>query len=89
MAHLQTHPSTDTSTTDENICAKDADITETMINALDSIGWQKKIVHFPGWMPVAHNKICALTKTSKFFSELFNYKEGEYVIDDAVDWLLF
>lgn len=59
-----------------------------MISQLNSCGWEKLIVNFPGKIPIAHNKICALKKSPQFVSNLLGFYEGEYVMLNASEWLV-
>ena len=57
-----------------------------MRRSLDALGWEKRIVHFPGLLPIAHNKICALNRRIYWLlNEVF--AEGRFVMDDASTWL--
>ena len=56
--------------------------------SLDSLGWEKQIVHFPGVLPIAHNKIAALRKDPLwFFVNVMGTFQGEHVMDNACEWL--
>jgi hypothetical protein len=66
------------------------DALDIMIRHLDSLGWEKVIVSFPGWLPFSHNKICALQKNvwpSSLFAELFDFNEGAWLMDQAAEWI--
>lgn len=59
---------------------------------LDRLGWEKNIVHFKpflGFIPLAHNKLSALTKFPLwFFDSLLNFQEGRFVMQEAANALL-
>eukprot|EP01031_Cornospumella_fuschlensis_P029535 gene29535-35649_t len=57
-----------------------------MRRSLNSVGWEKVLVHFPGTLPNAHNKICALNKYGSVVDKLLGYPEGEFVMDHAAAW---
>lgn len=59
---------------------------DAMRSGLNSVGWGKKIVHFPGMFPSAHNKICALNRPL-YWPINHWFAEGKFVMDDAVQWL--
>lgn len=59
-----------------------------MMDKLDECGWNKIIVNFPGFLPLAHNKICALKKKPDIISSLLGFHEGRFVMDDAAQWIL-
>jgi len=61
---------------------------EAMRAGLDSCGWQKVIVNFSGFIPLAHNKIAALTKYTEALDRLLGFTEGRFVMDEAAEWLL-
>lgn len=58
----------------------------SMMRSLNALGWEKQIVHFPGLLPIAHNKICALNRPVYW---LLNgvFAEGRFVMDHASEWL--
>jgi hypothetical protein len=63
-----------------------------MRKKLDLCGWEKMIVNFNGFfntlLPLAHNKICALTKyPTWFYNGFLGFNEGKFVMDDAAEWL--
>jgi hypothetical protein len=61
---------------------------DEMIHSLDSLGWEKVIVNFPGILPLAHNKICALSRKPEWlYSGLLGFDEGQFVMNDAAEWL--
>lgn len=61
---------------------KDTDPLSHMIEGLNSCGWEKRIVNFPGLIPYAHNKICALNRS--LYGPLNDlFAEGQFVMDDA------
>jgi hypothetical protein len=60
----------------------------SMINNLDSCGWDKVLVHFNDLVPLAHNKISALCKYGSMLDNWLGFTEGTFVIDDAVKWLV-
>jgi len=60
-----------------------------MLTSLDSIGWSKVIVNFPGSLPNAHNKICALSRYPQwFYDNVMGTSQGKMVMDNACEWLL-
>lgn len=64
------------------------DRTTAMIDCLDSLGWEKIVVNFPGCLPLAHNQICALNRHPKWlFGNLLGFAAGEFVMDNACSWL--
>ena len=67
----------------------DIDSFHYMLSSLDNIGWSKVIVNFPGVLPIAHNKICALQRFPLFFyDKLMGTSEGKHVMNDAAAFLL-
>lgn len=61
---------------------------DTMIGRLNDLGWDKVIVNFPGLLPIAHNKICALAREPKWLYEtVLGFNAGQFVMEDANDWL--
>lgn len=56
-----------------------------MREGLESCSWEKVVVHLHGILPLAHNKICAMTKSS-FVDSMMGHAEGRFVIDDVFDW---
>lgn len=60
---------------------------ELMRRGLDSVGWEKLIVHFKGNVPLAHNQIAALTKYSPLIDRLLGFNEGQGLISDTARWL--
>lgn len=58
-----------------------------MADSLNACGWEKVIVYFPGALPLAHNKICALSKPPLFMSQMLGFSEGRPVMDHAAAWL--
>lgn len=64
------------------------DRTTAMIDCLDNLGWEKIVVNFPGFLPLAHNQICALHRRPKWlFGNLLGFANGQFVMDDACSWL--
>lgn len=57
-----------------------------MISSLNSCGWEKIFVHFPGVLPNAHNKICALQKYTPWIDRMLGFEEGRFVMDEASEW---
>ena len=57
-----------------------------MISSLNTIPWEKVLVRFPGTVPTAHDKICAITKFSEEIDRWLGFHEGRFVMDHAVDW---
>lgn len=72
----------------DNLCADPIFSFDHMINSLNSLGWEKVLVSFPGLLPSAHNKIAAVTKYTPFIDSLLGYSEGQFVMDHAVEWFL-
>ena len=58
-----------------------------MRESLHSVGWERVIVHFPGTIPLAHNKIAALSKFTSAVDKWLGFPEGRYLMDSAVAWL--
>jgi hypothetical protein len=59
-----------------------------MLAGLNSLQWEKFICHFPGSLPIAHNKIAALRKTPEFlFVHMLGTVQGEIIMDHAAEWL--
>ena len=85
--------STSRSSTSSDVdCRRDTvgkdEMSSKIIAALDSVGWEKIIVNFPGIYPLAHNQLCALTRWPAWLHEdLLGFKEGVYVMQNASDWL--
>ena len=62
--------------------------TDKMIGGLNGLGWDKIIVNFPGLLPIAHNKICALTRKPKWlYDKVLGFSAGQFVMSNASDWL--
>ena len=60
-----------------------------MLYSLDSIGWSKVLVNFPGYLPMAHNKICALQRDPQwFYDKVMGTEQGKIVMNHAAEWLL-
>lgn len=79
---LTTEPASPTSSSSSST------LLHRMKEGLDSLGWQKHIVHFPGILPIAHNKIAALRKDPEFlFTKILGTSEGDYVMEHAALWL--
>ena len=56
---------------------------------LDSVGWEKVVVNFAGVLPIAHNKICALTRSPNWlYNDVLKFGEGQFVMVDAANWLV-
>jgi len=65
------------------------DPVNTMIESLNALGWEKYIAYFPGVFPLAHNKLCALKRfPSLLYDNLLQFKDGEFVMDNAAAWLV-
>ena len=61
---------------------------DKMMRSLNGLGWDKVIVNFPGMLPIAHNKICALSREPKWlFNDILGFNAGEFVMKDACSWL--
>lgn len=70
------------------ISAEVGQSSDTMIERLDDLGWDKVIVNFPGLLPIAHNKICALSREPKWLYEnVLGFNAGQFVMKDANEWL--
>jgi len=61
------------------------DVRRRMARGLRTLTWKHVNVAFPGDVPLAHNKICALQR-SEFLEKLF--KEGEFIVDHQAEYLL-
>lgn len=61
------------------------DVRRRMARGLRTLTWKHVNVAFPGGVPLAHNKICALQR-SEFLEKLF--KEGEFIVDHQAEYLL-
>ena len=61
---------------------------DKMMGSLNDLGWEKVIVNFPGIFPIAHNKICALSRQPKWlFNNILGFNEGEFLMKNACSWL--
>ena len=61
---------------------------DKMMGSLNDLGWDKVIVNFPGIFPIAHNKICALSRQPKWlFNTVLGFNEGEFLMKNACSWL--
>jgi hypothetical protein len=61
---------------------------DIMMKSLDTVGWEKIIVNFPGILPSAHNKICALSRKPEWlYSSVLGFDEGKFVMNDATEWI--
>eukprot|EP00466_Bigelowiella_natans_P010322 jgi/Bigna1/70512/fgenesh1_pg.12_\ len=58
---------------------------DEMSRSLTAIGWEEVTVVFPGALPLAHNKICALERD--MLSSWLN-SEGRPVVEDQAKWLV-
>ncbi|OUS45921.1 putative serine esterase-domain-containing protein [Ostreococcus tauri] len=56
-----------------------------MARGLRTLSWRHVNVSFPGPVPLAHNKICALQR-NPYLASLF--KEGEFIVDHQAEYLL-
>ena len=75
--------------TGRNIKMMESDTFNRMLNSLDNIGWSKVLVNFPGYVPNAHNKICALQREPQwFYDKVMGTEQGKVVMNHAADWLL-
>jgi hypothetical protein len=45
-------------------------------------------VNFRDVLPLSHNKICALTKYPKWLNSFLGFEEGQFVMNDAANWIL-
>jgi hypothetical protein len=60
-----------------------------MITSLDALGWQKYIVNFPSWIPLAHNKLCALKRQPTWlYEQWLGFSEGQFVMEHAANWIV-
>jgi Putative serine esterase (DUF676) len=83
-----TSPNTLISTDENGNCREEEESTDTMIGRLNDLGWDKVIVNFPGVLPIAHNKICALSREPKWLYEtVLGFNAGQFVMKDANEWL--
>ncbi|KAJ1409507.1 putative serine esterase-domain-containing protein [Ochromonadaceae sp. CCMP2298] len=72
----------------QEVCSSpDEEALQLMRVGLNSCGWEKFIVHFRGFIPLAHNKIAALTKYTDTLDALLGFTEGRFVMDAAAKWL--
>jgi len=64
---------------------------ESMRQNLDSLGWSKFIVYFPGTLPLAHNAIAGVCKKPDFlfmpFCKLMGFDAGYFAMDHAALFL--
>jgi len=59
-----------------------------MRRSLDCLGWEKYVVHFPGLVPIAHNKLASLRRWPDYlYSNVLGFAEGEYVMQHACEFL--
>jgi hypothetical protein len=73
----------------QEVCSSaDEEALQLMRQSLDRLGWEKFLVHFKGFIPLAHNKIAALTKYSDTLDALLGFTEGQFVMDAAAEWLI-
>ena len=54
--------------------------------SINALGWEKVLVYFPDWLPLSHNKICALDAPNdplRYFvaATLSNSQEGKFVME--------
>lgn len=60
----------------------------TMRNRLNSLGWEKFIVAFPGSMMSTHNKLAAVRRDPEWlFNGLLGFHAGDPIMDHAADFL--
>lgn len=72
----------------ESECKGAVGMSAKIIPALDQVGWEKVIVNFAGIYPLAHNKLCALTRWPEWLhDDVLGFKEGVFVMQNASDWL--
>jgi len=57
----------------------------TCAEGLKTLTWHHVDVEFPGWAPLAHNKICALQRDP--ITEWL-FKEGEFIVEHQAGYLL-
>ena len=56
-----------------------------MAAGLQTLSWHHVDVEFPGYLPLAHNKICALQRDPVME---FLFKDGEFIVEDQAEYLL-
>ena len=78
-------------TTAEDTCEPDSADKQHLIDmicSLNSVGWEKVLVHFRGVLPLAHNKICSLWRPPHFLTNgLLGFSQGRPVMEHAADWI--
>mmetsp|Transcript_5722 Transcript_5722/g.13905 ORF Transcript_5722/g.13905 Transcript_5722/m.13905 type:complete len:87 (+) Transcript_5722:6-266(+) len=60
-------------------------LSDEMARTLASLGWEQVSVRFPGTLPLAHNKICALARDP---IQAWLNAEGRPVVQDQAKWLV-
>jgi len=61
------------------------ELMDSMSYSLSSIGWEQVTVAFPGSLPLAHNKICALERDPL---QTWINSAGRPVVEDQAKWLI-
>ena len=56
-----------------------------MTAGLQTLSWHYVDVEFPGYLPLAHNKICALQRDPIME---FLFKDGEFIVEHQAEYLL-
>ena len=56
-----------------------------MTAGLQTLSWHHVDVEFPGYLPLAHNKICALQRDPVME---FLFKDGEFIVEHQAEYLL-
>jgi len=56
-----------------------------MAAGLQTLSWHHVDVEFPGYLPLAHNKICALQRDPVME---FLFKDGEFIVEHQAEYLL-
>jgi len=96
LNHTQTHLSSDTGRSQSSEISSsenDSSVVTTepileMIRSLDTVGWEKVLVNFKSFFPIAHNKICALSRGPDFITQkLLGFAEGRFVMEEAAKFL--
>ena len=83
----QSEPDNNSSSNTKSNCQSNITPLDEMRISLDSCGWEKVIVHFKVFIPLAHNQIAALTKFSHYIDKLFGFHDGRHIMDEAAVWL--
>ena len=59
-----------------------------MIESLNSLGWEKVVVNFPGVLPFSHIKICSNGKYKGMLEWFYELHHGYEVMEHVANWVI-